>query len=182
MISSPNKADVGAPAADGGAADQQTGLAKLETVLIARYGELRQHLTRRLGSQDWADEALQDTYLRLNKTEVAGDLQNPIAYLFRAALNVALNRNRAEKRRLKAAEIEALFHIADDVPDAQRIIEGRADLARLKQIMSKLPMRQRSILLAARLDGLSRPGNCRPLRHFGEFGGERAQAAQGDMR
>jgi len=93
VISSPNKADGGAPAADGGAADQQTGLAKLETVLIARYGELRQHLTRRLGSQDWADEALQDTYLRLNKTEAVGDLHNPIAYLFRAALNVALNRN-----------------------------------------------------------------------------------------
>lgn len=128
----------------------------LRAFLVERYGELRQRLARRLGSSDWAEDALQDTYLRLDGTELVGEIRNPGAYLFRAAINIALNRRRDENRRLGAAEIERLLHIADDAPDALRLIEGRADLMKLKQAMAELPPRPRAILLAARLEGLSR--------------------------
>lgn len=129
---------------------------KLKAVLVERYGDLKRRLTRRLGSLESAEEALQDTYLRLEGLEAVGELRNPAAYLFRAAVNTALNRNRAEARRLNASEIEVLLHIADNAPDALRVIEGRDDLHRLKQIMSELPPRQRAILLAARMENLSR--------------------------
>jgi RNA polymerase sigma-70 factor, ECF subfamily len=128
----------------------------LLTVLVERYDHLRRRLVRRLGSTERAEDALQDTYLRLKGTEAVSEIQNPVAYLFRAAFNTALNLQRAENRRLNAGEIEALLHIADEAPDAVRIIEGRSDILKLKEIMAKLPARQRAILLAARLDGLSR--------------------------
>lgn len=131
-------------------------ISSLRNVLIDRYGDLRSRLTRRLGSADWAEEALQDTYLRLHGTEAVGEVQRPVAYLLRAAFNIALNLRRAENRRLNAGEIESLLHIADDAPDALRIVEGRADIEKLKSIMAELPPRPRAILLAARLDGLSR--------------------------
>jgi RNA polymerase sigma-70 factor, ECF subfamily len=128
----------------------------LREFLGERYNELRARLTRRLGSSDWAAEALHDTYLRLDGTEAIGQASNPAAYLFRAAFNNALNRRRAENRRLTPADIETLLHIADDAPGAQRIVEGRSDLALLKAAIMALPTRQRYILLAARLEGLTR--------------------------
>lgn len=128
----------------------------LRELLSERYNDLKRRLTRRLGSVDWAEEALHDTYLRLEGAEAVGRIDNPGAYLFRAAFNTALNRRRAENRRLSAVDIESLLHIADDAPDAQRVVEGRSDLALLKAAMAALPARQRSILLAARLEGLTR--------------------------
>lgn len=128
----------------------------LREFLTEQYDELKLQLTRRLGSQAWAEEALHDTYLRLNGTEALGRVSNPGAYLFRAAIHNALNRRRAEVRRLSAVDIETLLHIADDAPGAQRIVEGRSDLALLSAAIAALPPRQRSILIAARLEGLSR--------------------------
>lgn len=129
--------------------------AALRAFLIARYGELRNSLAHRLGSSDWAEDALQDTYLRLGRAETVGELRNPAAYLFRAAFNIAMNRFRAESRFLDAGDVEALLHVADDAPDALRVIESRSDLMRLKQVMAELPSRQRDILLAARVENLS---------------------------
>jgi RNA polymerase sigma-70 factor (ECF subfamily) len=128
----------------------------LRALLGERYKELKLRLARRLGSLDWAEEALHDTYLRLDGAEAVGRIDNPGAYLLRAAFNNALNRRRAENRRLSAVDIENLLHIADDAPSAQRVVEGRSDLSLLKTAMAALPARQRSILLAARLEGLTR--------------------------
>ncbi|NEU99015.1 RNA polymerase sigma factor [Bradyrhizobium uaiense] len=128
----------------------------LRALFIERYQDLKSRLARRLGSLEWAEDALQDTYLRLNGREIVGDVRNPAAYLLRSAFHVALNQRRADNRRLNAEEVEALLNLADDAPDAVRVISGRSDLERLKQVMAELPPRPRAILLAARLEGLSR--------------------------
>jgi RNA polymerase sigma-70 factor (ECF subfamily) len=152
----PDAFDEDAPGKEESGKKQQEALPALRAFLIDRYSELRLRLARRLGSSDWAEDALQDTYLRLDGTEALGEIRNPGAYLFRAAFHIALNQRRAENRRLSAGEVESLLHIADDAPDALRIVEGRTDIARLKRVMAELPPRPRAILLAARLDGLSR--------------------------
>jgi RNA polymerase sigma-70 factor (ECF subfamily) len=128
----------------------------LRQALTERYDELKQRLIRRLGSSDWAEDALHDTYLRLDGTEVIGEINNLGGYLFRAAFHNALNRRRAENRRLSTVDIEGLLHIADDAPGAEQVVEGRSDLALLKSIMATLPARQRDVLLGARLEGLTR--------------------------
>jgi RNA polymerase sigma-70 factor, ECF subfamily len=128
----------------------------LRDFLGEQYSELRLRLTRRLGSSDWAEEALHDTYLRLDGSEAIAPVNNPGAYLFRAAINNAINRRRAENRRLSPVDIETLLHIADDAPGAHRVLEGRSDLALLKGAMAVLPERQRAILIAARLGELTR--------------------------
>lgn len=133
-----------------------SALAALQELLIDRYGDLKVRLARRLGSQEWAEEALQDTYLRLEGAEFAGAVRNPTAYLFRTAFNIALNRVRADRRRLSAMEVEGLLHIADEAPDALQVFESRADMQRLSRIIANLPERQRAILLASRVEGASR--------------------------
>jgi RNA polymerase sigma-70 factor (ECF subfamily) len=133
-----------------------SALAALQELLIDRYGDLKVRLARRLGSQEWAEEALQDTYLRLEGAEFAGAVRNPTAYLFRTAFNIALNRVRADRRRLSAMEVEGLLHIADEAPDALQVFESRADMQRLSRIIVNLPERQRAILLASRIEVASR--------------------------
>jgi RNA polymerase sigma-70 factor (ECF subfamily) len=48
------------------------------------------------------------------------------------------------------------LHIADEAPDAQQVFEGRAEILRLSKIIAKLPERQRAVLLASRIEGVSR--------------------------
>ena len=131
-------------------------LAELRRVLLQRYEDLKSRLTRHLGSSELAGEALQDTWLRLQRGEGILSVQNHDAYLFRVAVNLARDRQRGEGRRLNTNEVETLLTIVDDAPDSERVVAARSDVHALERAMADLPPRQRAILLAARLDGLSR--------------------------
>src|SRR5450756_65626 len=89
--------------------------ARLRTLLETGYTAFRERLRRRLGSDDLAEEALQDTWLRLARGGDVGVVQSPDNYLFRVALNVAADRRETESRRLSQAEVHAVIHMADDL-------------------------------------------------------------------
>ena len=63
--------------------------AALRALFLARYAQFRKHLQIRLGSEDLANDALQEAYLRVENTNVRSAVRYPSAYLFRSALNVA---------------------------------------------------------------------------------------------
>lgn len=156
------RAKLGPVTPDDTAPDSSGTPASLRSLLVNRYGDLRKSLSRRLGSDDWADEALQDTFLKIDRVpqdsaDHDGPIRNPMAYLMRTALNTALNQRRAEKRRLSDVEIDDILNVPDDTPDSFRIMESRADVARFKTILIGLSPRARQILIAARLDGMTRP-------------------------
>lgn len=132
----------------------ENSLALLRGFLAARYDDLKLRLTRRLGSAELAGEALQDTYLRLQRAHRAGAVRSPGAYLFRMAFNTALDHRRAEKRRLSVLEIRDLLDIADEAPGPAQIAEGRGEIEALERVMAELPPRRRAILLAVRLEGM----------------------------
>jgi RNA polymerase sigma factor (sigma-70 family) len=134
----------------------ETSLAALRRLLVLRYDDLKLRLTRRLGSADLAHEILHETWLRLDRSDSTAAVQSHDGYLFRAAMNTALDRQRAENRRLTAAEVEGLLEVVDESPDPAQIAETRSDLRAMQTIMLGLPPRQHAILLAARLEGLSR--------------------------
>jgi RNA polymerase sigma factor (sigma-70 family) len=134
----------------------ESSLAALQRRLLLRYDDLKARLTRRLGSAEIAGDALQDTWLRLERGDGIATVRNPDAFLFRIAFNIARDRLRADNRRLTTSEIEVLLNIADETPGPVQTLEARSDLQALKVIMAELPPRQRAILLAARLEGLSR--------------------------
>jgi RNA polymerase sigma-70 factor (ECF subfamily) len=128
----------------------------LRRLFLERYDDLKVRLTRRLGSADLAGDAMQDTWLRLARTDAIGELRSPGSYLFRMVLNVAQDQSRASKRSLTAVEIESLLNLADDVPDPAHIAEARSDLRAFEAVLAELPPRRRAILLAARLDNMPR--------------------------
>lgn len=128
------------------------GRAALQDLLVASYSSLSQKLARRLGSEERANEALQDTYLRLAKGQDLGHVRSPKDYLFRIALNIAADRRRSEARKLTVAEIDVVLEVADEAPDPARAAEARSDLRLLEQALAELPERRRAIFKAALLD------------------------------
>lgn len=125
--------------------------AGLRQHLVDRYDELRHHLTRRLGSDDLAREMLHETYLRLNRSDTPGTVESPGAYLFRTALNIAIDAQRKENRRIRPSEIRAILEVADEAPLQDRQVEANLDMERLQKVIQELPWRRRSILIAARM-------------------------------
>ena len=127
---------------------------QLRHLLLADYADLTKRLTRRLGSSDLAGEALQETFLRLERTAEIPSVRSPKAYLFRMAVNVAADRRRAEARRLTASEVDSWLDIVDESPDPCRNVEARSEVEALKRAIAELPARRREIFLAARLEDI----------------------------
>jgi RNA polymerase sigma factor (sigma-70 family) len=134
----------------------QAGWAALQQRLLLRYGELKRRLTRYLGSAELAGDALHDTWLRLQRGGDLAEIRSPDTYLFRVAINMARDNFRSEHRLVTTSDARTLLGIVDDMPDAARTAEVRSEIRALSAIMAELPPRQKAILLAATVDGLSR--------------------------
>ncbi|WP_447774085.1 RNA polymerase sigma factor [Variovorax boronicumulans] len=131
-------------------------LVELRRFLVERYDQLKKQLTRRLGSPELAGDALHDTWVRLaGKTDME-PVQQPQAYLLNAATNIAVDRLRVEARMLSESEVDDLFELQDPAAGPPETVQARFELAALVRVMSRLPARQREILFAIRLEGVSR--------------------------
>lgn len=126
----------------------------LKNLLVAQYQDFVRWLTRRLGSAELAQDALQETFLRLDQGNSIGPVRNPKAYLMRTALNMAANRRAADNRRLVSDEINNLLELPDDAPDPARAAEARSEIDALKRALEELPARSREIFLASWVENL----------------------------
>jgi RNA polymerase sigma-70 factor (ECF subfamily) len=106
----------------------ETLLSALRRLLIDDYHGLKERLGRRFGSFDFASEVLHEAWLRLQRGDAgasAAVVHNPRAYLYRVVLNVATDRQRAERSRLAAADVEAIrLGTQDDFDPARTHCRG----------------------------------------------------------
>lgn len=132
------------------------------SVLIAsfqeNYEQLFRFLTRKLnGDCERAADVVQDTYIRLADTPDPGEgIDNPRAYIYRVAGNLAIDWLRREKRitaNHDASEDADTIH--DPKPGPEHIILGREQILLLDKALQKLPEKPRAALLMFRVDGLS---------------------------
>lgn len=133
----------------------ETGRAFLRQLLVSGYDELKRRLTRRFGSSDEATEVLHETWLRLGQVTEIGAVRRPQSYLYRMALNVAVDRHRSSSRWSEKAELEALLRADDDQLDPEHIVSMRSELAALEHSLAQLPARRRAIFVAALVEDLS---------------------------
>lgn len=139
------------------AAGHETALAEL----IALHGRgLTLFATRYLGDPDAADEVVQDAFLRVWREAVRYDPARGAVstWLYRIAANLCVDRlRRIRVRRFflggpSASDLEEV--LPDGAPSAERSVEGRQALARMRRALLALPDRQRMAILLTVVAGL----------------------------
>jgi RNA polymerase sigma-70 factor, ECF subfamily len=128
---------------------------RLRGQLVENYDDLIRKLTRRLGSADFAHEALHETFMRLDRVTDVVPVRSPADYIFRTAINIAKDRQKAQNYRVSASEIDALLDVCDDGPDPARIVEARSEIEAFKRALAELPARPREVLRSISIEGES---------------------------
>ncbi|MFD4838740.1 RNA polymerase sigma factor [Achromobacter sp. NPDC058515] len=126
----------------------------LLSIFLERYNDFRSQLKRRLGSEDLAHDAMQEAFLKVNDLPASSSIQQPAAYLFRVALNIAEDQRRRDSRLLTGVEISELINMTDEAADPARIAQGRSQIDAFRRALRRLPERTQQILLAARVHEL----------------------------
>lgn len=118
------------------------------------YRQLLQFLTRKTGCTEDARELTQDLWLQLQRRAPA-EADNPEAYLFTMARNLALDHLR--RRQLAVEHGEAWRALHPDEPqsaDAALLLAQRHVLDRVTARLQALPERTREVFVAHRVNGI----------------------------
>ena len=126
----------------------ETTRALLMRSLLGGYTSLRNRLARKVGFE-LAEDALQETWIRLETRGELAPVNNHDSYLYRAALNTAHNLRKSENRRLSFVDVEELLDVADDRPGPAIIANDRACIATIERALLELTERQRIIFKEA---------------------------------
>lgn len=131
-------------------------VASLRSLHETENGRLKKFFQRRLRNNEDASDAMQETFLRVLYASRSTLIENPQAYLYQVAKNVA---NRTLGRAAKDAGLFLSFdvselHIADDAPCQERIVSGRQCLLLLAQAIAELPNRCQQVFILSRLHGM----------------------------
>jgi RNA polymerase sigma-70 factor (ECF subfamily) len=139
-----------APPGAAGAGVSESRWAALQALFLASFDDLARRLTRKLRSAELVSEALQETYLRLERGGELAEVHQPNDFLYQIALNIARDHLRTESRRLTRSEmLEAVLETIDVAPTPERVAEGRSDMAAMARALAELPPRRRAMFLAA---------------------------------
>ncbi len=129
--------------------------AALAGLYQAHATELNGFARRRVGRQE-AEDVVQDAYLHLLQRGTAATLEQPRAYLFRIAANLAVDFARKARTRLRYAGEGLDFDVdAAAAADPEATAGAAMELARLRACLSKLPPACREAFLMKRIEGLT---------------------------
>ncbi|WP_219893422.1 RNA polymerase sigma factor [Aquisediminimonas profunda] len=133
----------------------------LQAHFAEHSGSMRRMIAARLGSQDDADDLLQELWIRLADVH-SGPVANPKAYLHKMALNLAndLVRERVRRRKRESSWSDHMIAEADTVaidpsPSPERQLSDRMELAALLATIRSLPDKAQLVFRRHRIDGLS---------------------------
>jgi RNA polymerase sigma factor (sigma-70 family) len=131
----------------------------LETVFMANRAALARYLRARLRGNGETEDILQDLWLKLSTLET-GPVAEPLAYLYRMAENLALDRRRSAMRRSNRetewtkGQIDGTIETAiDRQPTAERTLLARDHLRRVDKALNELPERTAFAFRAVRIEG-----------------------------
>jgi RNA polymerase sigma factor (sigma-70 family) len=131
-----------------------TGVGTMRQLLVGQYEELKSVLTRRLGSEDLANDALHETFLRLERLTRLGVVDRPRQYLLAIATNIARMNFRRDRRWTDLSELDAAVAFVDQSPGPDQRLEARQDIEALQKAFDELTPRRRQIIVAARVNGI----------------------------
>ena len=119
------------------------------------YEELRHFVWQRTGSATLADDVTQETWVRASTTSAAMP-DNPRAYLYRMAGNLAVDHVRRQRSQVgTASDPDWTNQVTSPDPAPDRIVAARQELAILNEAVRDLPERCRLVFLLYRGRGLT---------------------------
>ena len=129
----------------------------LEDVFIASRAQLVRVARRILRNPELADEAVQDTYLRIAEMQSGAEIAKPAAYWTRAVCNMALDYLRRQERentyRTHGVDVEAI-----EIPDSrspERILFESQAIRLIDQALEEVPPKTRETFELYRIKGLT---------------------------
>lgn len=116
---------------------------------------IRAWLYRSQMPADEIDDVIQEAYCRLAALDRIDGIDRPGAYFFSIARNLLLLQMRRQRivRIETVAEIEAMAPF-DEAPSADRELDGKREVARLRAVLATLPERCRRIFEMRKIEGL----------------------------
>jgi RNA polymerase sigma factor (sigma-70 family) len=117
---------------------------------------LRAYLHGRFPSLTDQDDIVQDTYSRLLRARLAGEIRHPKAFLFTTARNAALD----FFRRKRTVSLEDITHsdesrVLEVQPDVAELVNREQELEILADAVRALPDRCRQVIMLRYIDGLA---------------------------
>jgi len=129
----------------------------LEEVFIASRGQLVRVARRILRNPELADDAVQDTYLRVAEMRSDAEIAKPAAYWTRAVCNMALDYLRRQERensyRTHGVDVETL-----EIPDSrspERLLFESQAIRLIDQALDEVPPKTRETFELYRIKGLT---------------------------
>ena len=128
------------------------------------HEDLLRFFTRKLGCRDLAADCAQETYVHLARMGPSVPIQNPRAFLFRVATNLAIDYLRKSRTRGTVLSIEPPPEDAPSTaPSVEAVIEAKQRVARLESAIKELSVKRRTALLLNRLEGKTHADIARTL-------------------
>ncbi len=124
--------------------------------LFMHYGvQLHNYLNSRINRHDVEDIA-QKTYLQILQHPNPEEIQNPQAYLFRTASNLAIDSIRRDNTRSKHTTVEIdTDEVSSAAPGMDTIIDSKLKFREFLSALDELPEMCRHAFILNRLDGLT---------------------------
>lgn len=114
-------------------------------------------MRRLVGSPSTAEDLVQDVFVSLLRGNTLAEAHNASAYLARCATNTALDHLRRERVRQRYFAEGALpdHDVACPAPLPDEVLQGRQEMAALRQSIDALPPKCRAVFLLSREHGLT---------------------------
>lgn len=116
------------------------------------YAELTRFLRRLCGDAALAEDLAQEAGVRLVATMRREHIENPRAFLFHVAANLARDHLR---RQLVAEQHAGTREEYEPAPGADQVAAVREEVALVAKALADLPTRARAVLQLARIEGYS---------------------------
>ncbi|WP_294235289.1 RNA polymerase sigma factor [uncultured Sphingomonas sp.] len=125
----------------------------LEAVFLAHRDTLVRFLRAR-GAGDTAEDLVQDLWLKLSG-RMDGPIANPLAYLYRAADMLMIDRYRARRQAERREQDWAGDQDGTEPPAAERAVVARQTAERVATTLAALGERPATVFRRVRVDGIA---------------------------
>jgi len=127
----------------------------ITALYLDHIGEIRRFLTRRLSCVDVAAELAHEVFVRYLVAAPQTVIENPRAFLFRIAGNLAIDHGRAHPLKPgQCVDISECADLASDYPGPERFAAARQELDRLRRAIDELPPKCREVFIRHKFDGI----------------------------